>query len=509
MPQATYSFGFNSPLLFFVLFLTLASCKKDCLEKGKCEPNSYNSTYLVEQSTPPASGITYYIDSENGAEGNNGLSPETAFQAMEQLEGVSFNPGDQILFKRGQYHFGEMILKSSGTEEERIYIADYGEGAMPLIKTRDKKDGIAIQLSESDYVTIQNLNIQGGGIAILLDGSNHTIVEGCRIGEESESGLRATGRHSETSGSNNGIVRHCLIYSGLEGALGDLQGTDGIQLMDGASDWHIYENEFKAWAHSAMSIKAIYTDLSSNNNLVEMNLFDCSDIDYMRAFDMTGAENRASNNVFQRNIVKNQTVTSHLHGNDNTAAYNLFVGLKPSSATEQPWAIDFHVFIGNSGGVDRNEYVCFNNKVYNNVFYNYQNGVGVRLLKSKDGTTHFVHDNEIINNVFFEVGTPIESDSEPAGTKISNNLFYSASSYSFVHNSTTYDLSGFTALNGSNGFVIEDNLEGNPLFVNPSTTNFSLMSGSTAIDAGISVGLLTDFNGTPLSGDPDIGAFEF
>lgn len=497
-------------LLVFALLFFQLSCKKDCLEKEKCTPSSYISSYLAEQTTPAASGTVYYIDAEDGKKSNDGKSMDKAFKAIKQLEDVELQPGDQVLFKRGQYHFGDLKIETSGTASDRIYIADYGTGDLPLIKSEDNKDGKTIYLFNADYVTIQNLNLHGGIHSILLDGSDNAIIQGCRIGEESESGLRATGRYSETSGSNFGIVRHCLIYSGMEGEHGDLQGTDGIQLMDGASNWHIYENEFKAWAHSALNIKPIYTALNSNDNLIEKNLFDCSDIDYMRALDITGPENRASNNVFQKNTIKNQTVTSHLHGNNNILAYNLFIGLKTTSASAQPWAIDFHVFSGNSGGVDRNEYVCFDNKVYNNVFYDYQNGVGIRALNSKNGTTNFVHDNEVVNNLFYNVGKPLEIDEEPTGLIITNNLFYSESSTSvFIYENSSYNLTEFTDFSGIDGFLIKDNLETNPLCINPGSENFMLMDGSAAINSGLDVGLISDFNGFVIVGIPDIGAFEY
>ena len=500
---------FISTVVCLLLSVQL-SCKKDCLVKEKCAPSVYTSTYLIEQSTPVSSGTIYYIDSEEGKKSNDGKSMEKAFKQIKQLENIELQAGDQILFKRGQYHFGDLKIENSGTETNRIYIADYGSGDLPLIKSEDKKDGKTIYLFNANYITIQNLNIQGGLLSILLDGADHAIIQGCRIGETAESGMRATGRYSATTGSNYGIVRHCLIYSGLAGEVGDLQGTDGIQLMDGASNWHIYKNEFKAWAHSAMNIKPIYTVLKSNNNLIEANLFDCADIDYMRALDIAGPENRASKNIFQKNIIKNQTVTSHLHGNDNTVAYNLFIDLKTTSASSQPWAIDFHVFTGNSGGVDRNEYVCFDNKVYNNVFYAYQDGVGIRVLNSKNGTTHFVHDNEVVNNIFYNVGNAIAIDEEPTGLMITNNLFYSASAASvFIFENVTYNLADFTSVSGTDEMLIENNLEINPLFDNPSAGAFMLMNGSAAIDAGLDVGMSTDFNNKMIVGLPDIGAFEY
>jgi hypothetical protein len=493
-----------------IIILLLSSCRKDCLEKGKCEPNNYISTYLIEQTTPVANGTVYYIDSENGKKKNSGTSTDDAFESIKQLKDITFNAGDQILFKRAQIHFGEFELKQSGTATDRIYIAAYGTGDIPVVKSEDgsnlKSTTRTIFLNQANYVTIQNLNIHGGEQAILLSNANYTIIEGCRIGEKSASGLRATGEYSDGTGSNNGIVHNCLIYSGESGNIGDRQSTDGIQLMDGASNWHIHNNEFKAWSHSAMSIKQLYSLKENNNNIIDHNLFDCGDIDYMRALDITGGDHKVENNVFQQNIIRDQTVTSHLHGNSNTVAYNLFLGLKSSDESTQPWALDFHVITTSSGTVDKDKMVCYDNKIYNNVIYNFSGGVGVRILNAKNGANNIVHDNEIVNNIFYNVTNPIDLDSEPTGTKISNNIFYiPSSSPQFKHNYLSYSLTNFEALNAN----IINNIDGNPMFINTSSEDFNLTAGSPAIDNGINVNYVLDYNGNSVNGNPDIGAFEY
>lgn len=52
-------------------------------------------------------------------------------------------------------------------------------------------------------------------------------------------------------------------------------------------------------------------------------------------------------------------------------------------------------------------------------------------------------------------------------------------------------------------------IEVDPDFVDPSADNFRLKSGSPCRDAGVSVGLTKDFDGNPITGTPDMGAFEF
>ena len=498
-------------LLFYILPIVLfIGCKKDCLEKDKCSPSTHESSYLIEQETPVCTGTAYYIDAQDGKKKNDGKSPDNAFKSVEQLIGIVLKPGDHVLLKRGQYHFGELTIEHSGTETNPIYVAAYGSGTMPLLKSNKNRDEHTISILNANYVSVQNLNIQGGTFALFIAGSDFTRIEGCRIGEMSHAGIRATGKYSKTDGSDFGILRYCLIYSGISGKTGDKQSTDGIQLMDGASNWHVYDNEFKAWAHSAVSIKQIYNSFENNNNIIENNLFECGDIDYMRAFDFTGSDLLVQNNVFQRNLILNQTVTSHLHGNDNTVAYNLFLDLKSTNASDQPWAIDFHVFIGNTGGHKRKDHVCYNNKIYNNLFYNWQDGSGIRILNSKSGTSQIVHNNEIVNNMFYNVGKALEIDSEPTTITITNNLFYNETSTNVaVWEGVNYSLENFELLIGENDFTILDNISDNPLLVDPLSGYFMLTSFSPAINTGKLVGFTQDYLGNEISGLPEIGALEY
>jgi len=53
-----------------------------------------------------------------------------------------------------------------------------------------------------------------------------------------------------------------------------------------------------------------------------------------------------------------------------------------------------------------------------------------------------------------------------------------------------------------------DNIIADPLFVEPGI-DFRLKPGSPAINAGINVGLKSDFDKLPVKIKPDIGAFEY
>ena len=44
----------------------------------------------------------YYLDATSGSDQNNGTSPRSAWQSIEALKQISLQPGDKILFKKGE-----------------------------------------------------------------------------------------------------------------------------------------------------------------------------------------------------------------------------------------------------------------------------------------------------------------------------------------------------------------------------------------------------------------------
>ncbi|MGK7396411.1 MAG: hypothetical protein ACNS62_17670 [Candidatus Cyclobacteriaceae bacterium M3_2C_046] len=71
---------------------------------------------------------TYYINSGNGSNQNDGLNPATAFYDFYQLDHVAVSPGDSILFARNSSYSGYFNLKYPGTPEQPVYVGSYGMG---------------------------------------------------------------------------------------------------------------------------------------------------------------------------------------------------------------------------------------------------------------------------------------------------------------------------------------------------------------------------------------------
>ncbi len=88
---------------------------------------------LVSATLPHAAdAVTYYL-SDSGSDSNSGTLPAEPWLTIAHLNTVSILPGDSVLFERGGLFRGEIVIASSGTEDEPIYIGAYGSGDTPVI----------------------------------------------------------------------------------------------------------------------------------------------------------------------------------------------------------------------------------------------------------------------------------------------------------------------------------------------------------------------------------------
>ena len=72
---------------------------------------------------------TYYL-SNQGNDANDGLSPQTAWQTLEQVNNTTLADGDTILLQRGQVFRGELNPRRVYTH---LTYGAYGQGPRPVI----------------------------------------------------------------------------------------------------------------------------------------------------------------------------------------------------------------------------------------------------------------------------------------------------------------------------------------------------------------------------------------
>jgi parallel beta-helix repeat protein len=85
----------------------------------------------------PAQSATYYVDAKIGNDGNTGTSPASAWKSIEKVNDFQFQPGDSILFKRGEIWHEQLNFPSSGVDGRPIVLDAYGDGALPIISGAD------------------------------------------------------------------------------------------------------------------------------------------------------------------------------------------------------------------------------------------------------------------------------------------------------------------------------------------------------------------------------------
>jgi len=81
----------------------------------------------------------YYIDYTGGDDGDTGLTPENAWKNWTKAAGYSFDPGDNILLKKGEEWrlAANSTFPSSGTSGNPVKIGAYGSGALPTFKASE------------------------------------------------------------------------------------------------------------------------------------------------------------------------------------------------------------------------------------------------------------------------------------------------------------------------------------------------------------------------------------
>lgn len=104
----------------------------------------------------PLRAARYYLDATSGNDARSGLSPAQTWRSLERVNATVFQPGDEILLKRGERWQGTLEPQGSGTPEQPIRLGAYGEGARPFL---DGGAGPAVLIHNQDAWIIESLEV--------------------------------------------------------------------------------------------------------------------------------------------------------------------------------------------------------------------------------------------------------------------------------------------------------------------------------------------------------------
>ena len=457
---------------------------------------------------------TYYVDATNGNDGYDGLSEAIPWKTIAKVNGSKFNPGDQILFKRGEIWREQLTVPSSGTAGAPITFGAYGTGADPIINGADLvtpwslfsrniyraplateckrvfHGATELTLNEGSYASLGNnqwdwdsnylyVNIgqdpTGETIEatkrtndLNLNGKNYITIDGLHITKANQDGL-----DQWTSASNYITIENCIIdYNGYSGIV--------IQSGTGGSNWLIQNNTFSYNGTTTMH-HGIYANTLSNST-IENNIFNTN-----KGWAISIGDNSDSN------IVRYNYSTGH------TAAGKGFLAIWDNAVnTSDNYQIYYNISNGDRIGIQLGGMAQSGHKVYNNTFYTTYSGIA-----AADGACFA----EVENNIFWGSPNPLHLGAASTITTSSDyNDLGPEGTYFIGYNDHWYStLADYQSSESRDAHSIKSD----PKFV--STSDFHLQSTSPCIDAGTTVGLNEDIKGTPVpqGKGPDIGAFEY
>ena len=507
------------------------------------------SAVFEEKRTEPA---TFYVDSENGDDSADGMTPETAWKTLTKVNETQLIGGDRILLKAGSVFEDQALsIKSGGTAENPIIIDMYDgdvvgaeAGERPHIKGNGKNSfeyqgnqiSYGLHIKNASHVQVNNVEISNQGdtrklsVGLCVEAAGCGVMQGVHInnvyihdvnGTYEEKTLPNGGLYYVVSDHSNNtrfddiqVVNNIVKRVSRTGiSVGMTSSTD---LWDGHGGI-IPQEVLDAYGHTNVLIRNNYVEEAGGDAIVPMfsikpvieyNISNgaSQNTKHTSMYNAGIWPWRCEDAVFQYNecygtILNGDgqaydcdwsrgTIYQYNYSHDNEGGFILIC---------QSEVLDSIVRYN----ISQNDQRCLfltsnthNADVYNNTFY-IGEGLDTEVVEDVGGVA------TLKNNIFYNLGT---STTTTWGRNFSyeNNLYY-----------------GYDSTPEDSRKIIAD-----PMFADPGTGGtgvlgdsaidtlggYRLQEDSPAIDAGLEIENNggRDYFGTPLAdGKTDIGAAEY
>ncbi|KQC00305.1 hypothetical protein AQF98_12510 [Pedobacter sp. Hv1] len=268
--------------------------------------------------------VQYFIDNVNGNDNYLGKSSKQAWKTLAKVNAQVFQPGDQVLFKRGGKWKGQLVPKGSGTKTQAIVFSAYGKGALPQIaaegkfrdvvllhnlsnisvkyldlsnhdpEVKEQKTGpTGVRILAEDIGTISNIQLsnlyihdingdnkkgskEGHGIFWDCQGPKpsrieNLLIEHCRLERVDRNGIRGNGTFGFRDNwfpNKNLIIRNCKLEDiGGDGIV--IKAFDGA-LVEHNQLFHVRtrakDNAVGIWPHSSDNTVIQYNEVAYTKN---------------------------------------------------------------------------------------------------------------------------------------------------------------------------------------------------------------------------------------------------
>lgn len=530
--------------------------------------------FLLTLSANPSEAFatTYYVDSTTGLDSDTGLTEDLAWQTLNKVETSSFNPGDNILLKRGETWSENLVFPSSGNSDNVITIGPYGTGDKPVIDASGSLHGLDIR-NGKNYITVESLVITGSTqetVFIYASASNITL-NALDLSNTDRAIYISSGTFSNISISNitsSSVTKgfYAVNFTSLTNLVFDnvdfSSATNDGLLIDNAtfpnisSDITISNSTFNNNTLRGVYIRNVeditITNVTTNQNVLSgiqianggdniilsditsnlngsMGIYFGDGLSNLALQDITLTSNTGNGlyfegagttaNISGASALSNKIDGFNIHGSwsninflDCAAENN---GVDGAGADGDGFS--FHDTASGTikKSISRNNFKTAVAHVgsavvdmENNIFSHDTNGTLALIYLTNSGTY------SLYNNVIYSGGT-IGSGMVLAGPTLTfkNNIIKGFNLGIEISSGTfTNDYNIVYGANTDNWSGItqgSNSLSSDPSFTNELALDFTLQVNSPAINAGTNLGLSTDYLGQTIYGIPDIGAYEY
>lgn len=455
---------------------------------------------LILHSSIYCKATTYYV-SNKGSDSNSGLSITLSWKTLAKINFSTFSAGDSVLFNCGNIFNGQLRIPSSGISENPITYSKYGTGINPVIDANYAYDK-CIKTTGKSYITIDGIDCikaREFGIGTAFSPGHHITIKNLTISEIGNDNSESVGIYQK---GGYCTITNCIITNTSQNAI-QFEGGNNLIMYNNIS----YTNaRYTGWgagiAGNGNNDEICYNVLANNGGVGEIN----------KTHGIYIGIGTTNANV-HHNILFNSTRGAGIKTNGsgdfhhNYIRISLLAGIAVGFNKENVVVLNIYqnLFTGNRSGISQTTQGsgAFTLKILNNTFY-CNNNTKADSYYSEISINDNINTSLIIkNNILFGEGRYTYAfNTEQSHATINNNCVYqtlgSLIYYAgFAKTWTDWQALGFDT-NGINA---------NPLLVSP-YSDFSLQSNSPVINKGVNVGLTTDYNGKPIVGLPDMGAFE-
>lgn len=460
----------------------------------------------------------HYFDQVNGNDSWEAHTPAFPKKTISELNNLIKDPGDSVLCNKGDTWTGaSIVIGTAGTSGNNITIGSYGTGAKPIIEYNSGTP-ILVNAADRGYWTIDNLdlrstdvNVLGGVLGISTDywdgddpgETPGWIIKNC----EFNCGIFFAGpdvliSNNNFDGTGSGSDANVAIY--IRGPAGhdaiieyntiDEYYGRGIWIMRGVDDVIVRYN----------TITNIHFDGDAGHGINNDGFSAANDAMIVYGNTVGNCDRIGINgeNAFNAEYYNNYIDSCDWYG-INIFMYDPYLG--DITNTEIHHNIIYNC---NSGflSFDAAGYLFANNTIYKD------NATGSErfgyFITGADAD--YSHDITCVNNIF-DGDEWIHVFRTSQNTDLYTDVFTAFDYNDIVPVGTEVVYDGFigsiTLATLQANSLMTDGITDDPLLVNPGT-DFSLDTGSPAINTGVDVGLTEDFYGNPIVGLPDMGAIE-